>query len=66
MYSAHRLDILLSDKKEITVEAELMITSSLGIETVRTFARAWRRTLELPTPTRGQFKQWARKEDKKK
>lgn len=39
------------DKEKITVVAELVITSSLGEETIRSFDRAWHRMQEVGETT---------------
>lgn len=49
------------DDKEITVVAELKVSSGDQTETIRTFDKAWHRVLELPTPATMSFNQWVRK-----
>jgi hypothetical protein len=48
--------------EEITVEAELTVSSSKGVEIIRTFDKAWHRGLELPIPVLISFNRWVRKD----
>lgn len=43
-----------------TVQAELVIKSPEGQETIRTFDKAFHRALELPTPVNIKFNRWVR------
>lgn len=36
--------------KEVTVVAELTVTSPVGVEVIKSFDAAWHRSLELPKP----------------
>ena len=49
--------------QEMTVVAELEVTSPLGKETVRSFDKAWRRLMELPVPVRSHLIGFVRKND---
>lgn len=55
-----------SDKEKITVVAELVITSALGQETVRSFDKAWHRMQEVgesTLPVNCRLKGFVRKTD---
>jgi hypothetical protein len=49
------------DEKEITVVAELEVSSEGDSYTIRTFDAAWHRVLVLPTPATMSFNRWVRK-----
>lgn len=51
------------DEKEITVVAELLVTSPLGEEKIRSFDKAWHRMRELPTPAKSLLLGFVRKTD---
>jgi hypothetical protein len=52
-----------ADKEAMTVVAELVVTSPLGQETIRSFDKAWERFRELPTPTNCRLTGFVRKTD---
>lgn len=46
---------------EVTVVAQLTVTSPEGTEKIKTFCAAWLRALELPTPVTVTHTDWIRK-----
>lgn len=48
--------------KRATVVAELTVTSSEGVETLKSFDNAWHRALELPKPVEVRFTGFVRKD----
>lgn len=48
------------EEKRIPMVAQLQVTSAEGVETIRTFDRAWHRAFELPTPVNIKFIQFVR------
>ena len=51
-------------KEEVTVVAELLVTSGGETQAIRTHGAAWHAALALPRPVNVVFNRWVRKDKK--